>query len=192
VSGSGISWAVCKSAPRSRQITTPVPHRSVFYRPDALPAAQPTASKHWKHNKDKEHFKHFYTYDSVGSTARHRLRQHEDVDCTTSALTAWRHNDMWLSSACRRNQHHDVGTITRGVNRTRESRVSIFFSILGKEFLDFRESRLMWPPVSGIIVTGRSALAISRSLVASRRPWHAYQTHRRWRRETKDSGVSTR
>ena len=48
VSGSGISWAVCKSAPHSRQITTPTPHRSVFYRPDALPAAQPTASKHWR------------------------------------------------------------------------------------------------------------------------------------------------
>ena len=46
VSGSGISWEICKSAPRSRQITTPAPHRSVFYRPDALPAAQPTASKH--------------------------------------------------------------------------------------------------------------------------------------------------
>ena len=37
VSGSSISWAACKSAPRSRQIT----------RPDALPATQPTASKHW-------------------------------------------------------------------------------------------------------------------------------------------------
>ena len=49
VSGSGTSWAICKSAPRSRQITTPAPHRSVFYRPDALPAAQPTASKHWRH-----------------------------------------------------------------------------------------------------------------------------------------------
>ena len=35
-----------KSAPRSRQITTPAPHHSVFYRPAALPAAQPTASKH--------------------------------------------------------------------------------------------------------------------------------------------------
>ena len=46
VSGSGISWAICKSAPCSRQITTPAPHHSVFYRPDALPAAQPTASKH--------------------------------------------------------------------------------------------------------------------------------------------------
>jgi len=48
VSGSGISWAVCKSAPRSRQTTTPAPHHC-FYRPDALPAAQPTASKHWRH-----------------------------------------------------------------------------------------------------------------------------------------------
>jgi len=37
VSGSGISWALCKSAPRSRQITTPAPHHSVFYKPDALP-----------------------------------------------------------------------------------------------------------------------------------------------------------
>ena len=48
VSGSGIRWAICKSAPRSRQITMPASHRSVFYRPDALPAAQPTASKHWR------------------------------------------------------------------------------------------------------------------------------------------------
>jgi len=35
-----------KSALRSRQIAMPAPHHSVFYRPDALPAAQPTASKH--------------------------------------------------------------------------------------------------------------------------------------------------
>ena len=47
MSGSGISWTICKSAPRSRQITTPAPHHC-FYRLDALPATQPTASKHWK------------------------------------------------------------------------------------------------------------------------------------------------
>jgi len=35
--GSGISGTICKSfAPRSRQITMPVPHHSVFYRPDAF------------------------------------------------------------------------------------------------------------------------------------------------------------
>ena len=37
---------ICKSAPRSEQISMPAPHCSVFYRPDALPATQPTASKH--------------------------------------------------------------------------------------------------------------------------------------------------
>ena len=47
VSGSGISWALCKSAPRSRQITMPAPHHSDFYRLDAIPVDQPTASKHW-------------------------------------------------------------------------------------------------------------------------------------------------
>ena len=31
VSGSGISWAICKSAPRSRQITTPATHHSSFF-----------------------------------------------------------------------------------------------------------------------------------------------------------------
>ena len=46
VSGNGISWAICKSAPHSRQTTTPAPHHSVFYRPYSLLAAQPTASKH--------------------------------------------------------------------------------------------------------------------------------------------------
>ena len=41
VSGSGIRWAICKSAPLSRQTTMPAPHRSAFYRPDAfLPPSQ--------------------------------------------------------------------------------------------------------------------------------------------------------
>ena len=50
VSGSGISWTICKSAPCCRQITTPAPHHSVFYMTDAFPATQPTASKHWRQN----------------------------------------------------------------------------------------------------------------------------------------------
>ena len=53
VSGSGISWAICKSASRCRHITTPAPHHSVFYRPDALPATQPTASKRYKWSKKR-------------------------------------------------------------------------------------------------------------------------------------------
>ena len=31
------------------KITMPAPLHSVFYRPDALPVAQPTSSKHWRH-----------------------------------------------------------------------------------------------------------------------------------------------
>jgi len=53
VSGSGCSWDICKYAPHSRQITMPAPHHSVFYRPDALPATQPTASKHWRQHINK-------------------------------------------------------------------------------------------------------------------------------------------
>jgi len=45
VSGSGISWAICTSAPHSRQTTMPAPHHSVFYRLDALPAARVKALK---------------------------------------------------------------------------------------------------------------------------------------------------
>ena len=47
MSGSSISWDICKSAPRPRQITMPASHRSVFYRLDALPATQLTASKYY-------------------------------------------------------------------------------------------------------------------------------------------------
>jgi len=53
VSNSGISWDICKSAPCSRHITTPVPHHSVFYTPDAFSVAQPTASKHWSAHYNK-------------------------------------------------------------------------------------------------------------------------------------------
>ena len=43
MSGSGISWAICKSAPRSRPITTPAPHHSVFLQA-GCPSCHPTNS----------------------------------------------------------------------------------------------------------------------------------------------------
>jgi len=42
VSGSGITWAICKSAPRSRQITTPACRHSVFT--GRMPFCRPTNS----------------------------------------------------------------------------------------------------------------------------------------------------
>ena len=51
-----------QSAPRSRQITTPAPHRSVFYRPDALPAAPKNSIKALKASlTDKHTYIHTYT-----------------------------------------------------------------------------------------------------------------------------------
>ena len=43
VSGSGFSWATCKSAPRSGQITTPAPHHSVFT--DRMPFLPPNQQR---------------------------------------------------------------------------------------------------------------------------------------------------
>ena len=43
VSGRGISWAICKSALHSRQITTPAPHHSVFT--GRMPLLPPTRQR---------------------------------------------------------------------------------------------------------------------------------------------------
>ena len=43
VSGSGISWTICKSAPRFRQITTPAPHHSSILQA-GCPSCCPTNS----------------------------------------------------------------------------------------------------------------------------------------------------
>ena len=43
MSGSGISWAIRKSAPRSRQITMPAPHHSSFLQA-GCPSCHPTSS----------------------------------------------------------------------------------------------------------------------------------------------------
>jgi len=43
VSGSGISWAICKSALRPRQLTMPAPHYSVFLQA-RCPSCRPTSS----------------------------------------------------------------------------------------------------------------------------------------------------
>ena len=52
VSGSGIIWDICKSAPRTRQITMPAPHRSVFFtgRMPFLPPNQQCQSTEGKIN----------------------------------------------------------------------------------------------------------------------------------------------
>jgi len=63
VSGSGISWAICKPAPRSRQITMPAPHHSVFTgRMPFLPLNQQRQSTEGKSFFSTEWLKHFVLF----------------------------------------------------------------------------------------------------------------------------------
>ena len=57
VSGSDISWAICKSAPWPRHNHASIPPLS-FLQADAIPAAQPTVSKHRSH----KHWRHFVLF----------------------------------------------------------------------------------------------------------------------------------
>ena len=99
VSGSGIHWAICKSAPRSRQITMPAPHCSVFYRPDALPATQPTVSKHWRHQQN-ENRKAF--------TSRQNFQTNVTVLCLhIMASKRWRERGIY-TKRLKRGQHGSV------------------------------------------------------------------------------------
>jgi len=69
VSGSGISSAVCKSAPRSRQINTPAPHHSVFLQAgcpsccltNSIKALQAqTTIHHSNNNNDDDNYDNVY------------------------------------------------------------------------------------------------------------------------------------
>ena len=82
VSGSGINWAICKSAPHSRQITMPAPHHSAFYRPDALSATQLTASKHWRY------LYCYYWQDSDVDNSGTWHTQHQAPSCKHSTARA--------------------------------------------------------------------------------------------------------
>ena len=77
-----------KSAPCSRQITTPAPHHSVFYRPDALPAAQPTASMHWRQNTTITEIK--TTSWRQVDQAQILVRTHACTDTHTKEHTDWK------------------------------------------------------------------------------------------------------
>ena len=50
---SGISWAICKSAPRSRQIATPAPHHSSFLQA-GCPSCCLTNSVHWRQRQQNK------------------------------------------------------------------------------------------------------------------------------------------
>jgi len=71
VSGSGISWAISKSASRSIQITTPVPHHSTFFtgRMPFLPPNQQRQSTEGKYSVDKQLHKR-WTQQAIAKFAK--------------------------------------------------------------------------------------------------------------------------
>ena len=60
VSGSGISWTICQSAPCSRQITMPAPHHSVFLQA-GCPSCRPTNSVKALKAKDAQRYSGIYS-----------------------------------------------------------------------------------------------------------------------------------
>ena len=80
VSGIGISWAICKqSAPRSRQITLPAPHQSVFLQA-GCPSCRPTNSVNaLKANALYVHCMAAYLYHK----------------CIFFAQLSWKCQDLW-------------------------------------------------------------------------------------------------
>ena len=102
MSGSGIRWAICKSAPRSSQIKMPVPHPSVFYRPDALPAAQPTVSKHCRHDRNIPVTTIRTVHEKTTTTIMRRTGEcRQDVVDSQKAVifTGWWHQRPWRQYA---------------------------------------------------------------------------------------------
>ena len=123
MSGSGISWAVCKSAPRSRLITMPAPHHSVFLQA-GCPSCRPTNSV--KALSDSTHVTlcHWHTEHMCdimllthGAQMRHYVRQHAriyiqhtyDIMLLTHRLQMW-HNATVKHAAhvtlCHRHTDH--------------------------------------------------------------------------------------
>ena len=76
VRGSGISWAICKSAPCSRQITMPTPHHSVFT--GRMPFLPPNQQRQSTEGIE------FDTVSRVQCRERHTDRQ--TVQCTWSVI----------------------------------------------------------------------------------------------------------
>jgi len=94
VSGVASTGPICKSAPHPRQITMTTSHHSAFCKPDALPAAQPTASKHWKHMVITNTM---ILLNIIGSSLRH-INALTSLKCIDAFYVADVHQHTWSVS----------------------------------------------------------------------------------------------
>ena len=100
--GSGISWAVCKSAPHSRQITIPAPYHSVFT--GLMPFLPPNQQRQSTEGTTSFTVTHTHTQPfnclSSGTTWVGRYQKkhsptHTRPDHRTSFITFLIYNDPW-------------------------------------------------------------------------------------------------
>ena len=106
MSSSGISWAICKSASRSRQITMPAPYHSVFL-PARCPSCHPT--------------------NSVKALKASSKKSQATADTKTMRITQQCSNKQWTQKPLRRQarRHQRTTMSIRLLPRSRDwSRVS--------------------------------------------------------------------
>jgi len=96
VSGSDISWAICKSASRSRQITTPATHPSVFT--DRCPSCRPTNSVKAQATRV------FFDMHVVLCAQKLRPSGHQLVRSGRDARSAAQHSLFWFRAVASRVQ----------------------------------------------------------------------------------------
>ena len=91
VSGSGDSWAICKSAPRSRQITMPAPHHSSFLQA-GCPSCHNILTKHLDKNRHRSEILLFRAFSAltllVGCQEEH-LACKKTSDEVLVSLSVW-------------------------------------------------------------------------------------------------------
>jgi len=93
---------------RTKQCPPPSSH--IFYRPDALPAAQSTVLKHWRHNT---------TITDINTTNIHTIQWHiwDSIDSPVWKTWIFLEHLCWqyrqllqLFTCCRHTEHHTITT----------------------------------------------------------------------------------
>ena len=153
MSDSGISWDICESATRSRQVSVPAPHHSVFYRPDALPAAQPTASKHWRQVNSilKKHLWKYHVVKIVASVCSKVSRKRYEIDislCRRITFPLLTHLHTSLQSRLNRDHYNFTESSTGHMLGSGESfqpclSVCMFVSALEAKWLELSAPNLV-------------------------------------------------
>ena len=91
MSGSGISWAICKSAPCCRQITTPAPDHSSFLQA-GCPSCRPTNSV--------KALKARCTFSGTTRVGRYQKGKNTNLDFTEARDSEWQWHQLGHMQVC--------------------------------------------------------------------------------------------